>query len=145
MILSKYRIISLLLYLVTIDSMWHPWHDPRQRAAEGIRKLPREEESSRGYTKAPEGRRDKTTFRRPPADQDDQRPTGFDRLLFLNMFKNSSRSLFRCPTLVRLRRLRQTFQDLPRWLPVIARKFPIVSQMCGRSTKNIDRVLSGPN
>ena len=41
--------------------------------------------SSRGYTKAPEGRRDKTTFRGPSDDQDDQRPTGFDRLLFLNI------------------------------------------------------------
>ena len=52
-------------------------------------------ENFRGYTKAPDGRRDKATFRRPSDDQDDQRPTGFDRLLFLNMFKNSSRSLFR--------------------------------------------------
>ena len=66
-------------------------------AAEGIRKLPRVEESSRGYTKAPEGRRDKATFRRASDDQDDQRPTGFDRLLFLNMFKISSGSLFSVP------------------------------------------------
>ena len=112
----------------------------RKRALEGIRKLPRVEESSRGYTKAPEGRRDKATFRESSDDQDDQRPTGFDRLLFLNMFKNNSRSLFRYPTLVGLMRLRCPFKTFQ----VIVRKFPIVSQICGRSTKNIDRVLPGP-
>ena len=103
--------------------MWHPSHDPRQRAAEGIQKLPGVEESSRGYTKAPEGRRDKATFRRPSDDQDDQRPTGFDRLMFLNMFKNSSRSFFRCQTLVGLRRLRQTFPGDWPWLPASSRLF----------------------
>ena len=66
-------------------------------------KLPRVEKSSRGYTKAPEGRRDKKTFRGPSDDQDDLGPAGFGRLLFLNMFKNSSRSLFWYSTLVGLR------------------------------------------
>ena len=47
--------------------------------------------------KAPEGRRDKATFRGPSDDQDNQPPTGFDLLLFLNMFKNSNRSLFLVP------------------------------------------------
>ena len=59
--------------------------------------------------KAPEGRPDKATFKGPSDDQDDQQPMCFDGLLFLNMFKNSSRSLFQYPTLVGLRLLRQTF------------------------------------
>ena len=53
--------------------------------------------------------RDKGTFRGPSDDQDDHGPTVFDRLLFFNMFKNSSRSLFRYPTLGGLRRSRQIF------------------------------------
>ena len=62
---------------------------PRQRAAEGIGKLLGVEESSIGYTKAPEGRRDTVTFRGPLDDQDGQRPTSYDRLLFLNTFKKT--------------------------------------------------------
>ena len=59
------------------------------------------QESGRGYTKAPEGGRDKETFRvRPRRPRDD----GFDRIVLFNMFKNSSRSLFRYPTLGGLRR-----------------------------------------
>ena len=69
-------------------------HYPRQRAAEGIQKLHRVEESSRGSTKAPEYRREKRIFRGFLADQDDPGLTCFDWLLFLNMFKNSSRPLF---------------------------------------------------
>ena len=67
----------------------------------------------REYTKAPEGRREpqrvhessrgqarQEDLQGPSDDQDDLGPTGFGQLLFLNMFKNSSRSLFRYPTLV---------------------------------------------
>ena len=75
-----------------------------------MKALPRVEESSRGYMKAPEGRRDKKTYRGPSDDQGDLGPTGSGRLLFLNMFKNSSRSLFRYLTLAGLR----TLPDLPR-------------------------------
>ena len=56
-------------------------------------------ESGREYTKAPEGGRDKGAFRRPSDDQDDHGTMVFDRLLFFNMFRNSSRSLFRYRTL----------------------------------------------
>ena len=43
---------------------------------------------------------------------------GSGRLLFLNMFKNSSRSLFRYPTLVGLKRLRQTPIAFPDMRPI---------------------------
>ena len=101
---------------------WRPYaRSPANWAAESIWKLPRVDwESSRGYGKAPEGRRDKKTFRRP---SDDLVPTGSGLLLFLKMFKNSSRSLFRYPTLVGLRRSRQTF---PRPFQVIAPDCPQV-------------------
>ena len=104
-------------YLVVVFSNYRFFVTPFARSSA---------ERCRGYTKAPEGRIElqrvyessrgqasKATFRGSSDDQDDQRPTGFDRLLFFNMFKNSSRSLFRYPTLVGLRRLRQTFQNLP--------------------------------
>ena len=75
------------------------------RAAESIQKLPRIEDSSRGYKKAPDGERDKETFRAPLDDQNNLEPTSFDPLLF---FKHS-RSVFQYRTLVALRRLRLTF------------------------------------
>ena len=65
-------------------------HDTRKRATEAIRKL--------------QGGRDKGTFRGPSDDQDDHGTTVLDRLLFFNMFKNSSLSLFRYPTLGGMRR-----------------------------------------
>ena len=68
-------------------------------------------ESDRGYTKAPEGGRDKGTFRGPSDDQDDHGTTVFDRLLFFNMFKHSSRSLFRYSILGGLRRSHQIFPE----------------------------------
>ena len=85
-------------------------------------------ESCRRYTKAPEGRRElqreyESSRGSKKAPRVYESSTGFDRLLFLNMFKNRSRSLIRCQTLVGLRRLRQTFPDLPRWLSASFRKF----------------------
>ena len=81
-------------YLAVVFSNYQffvtPSYDPLQRAVVGIQKLQRVVESSRDYTKAPEGRSDKATFRGLSNDQDDQRLTDYDQLLFLNMFKNSS-------------------------------------------------------
>ena len=125
LIFKKWFWVNIEPYLVVVFSNYRFFVTPFARSSA---------ENCRGYTKAPKGRRDKATFRGSSDDQDDQRPTGFDRLLFLNMFENSSRSLFWYPILVGLRRLRQTSPDLPRWLSVIVRKFPIVSQICGRST-----------
>ena len=59
-----------------------------KRAAEEIRKLQGE-----GETRGPSG-----------DAHDDHGTTGFDRIVLFNMFKNSSRSLFRYPTLGGLRR-----------------------------------------
>ena len=97
--------------------------------------------------------RDKGTFRGPSDDQDDHGPTVFDRLLFFNMFKNSSRSLFRYPTLGGLRRSRQIFPRRYRVVRDSARRFPtIFAKMRPIDQKRIgyyrdqkkDRVLSGP-
>ena len=101
-------------------------------------------ESGRGYTKAPEGGRDKGTFRGPSDDQDDHGPTVFDRLLFFNMFKNSSRSLFRYPTLGGLRRSRQIFPRRYRVVLDSARRFPTIFAKMRPIDQKKDRVLSGP-
>ena len=95
-------------------------------------------ESGRCYTKAPAGGRDKGTFRRP-------RSTVSDRLLFFNiMFKSSSRSLVRYPTLGGLRRLRQIFSRRYRvWLDS-ARRFPTIFAKMRPIDQKRDRVLSGP-
>ena len=103
---------TCLLYLVTINYLWHLTHNPRQRAAESIQKLPRLEDSSRGYKKAPEGERDKETFRAPLDDQNNLGPTSFDPLLF----SKHSRSVFQYRTLDALRQLRQTFPGDSPWL-----------------------------
>ena len=73
----------------------------------GMRKYSTRKYPAKGTRQRPG--RDKGTFRGPSDDQDDHGPTVFDRLLFFNMFKNSSRSLFRYPTLGGLRRSRQIF------------------------------------
>ena len=111
-------------------------HDPRQRAAEGIRKLQRVEESSRCYTKAPEDRRDRRIFRRLSVDQDDPGPTCFDPLLFLNMlnmFKIRSRPLFCYPTLGRLRR---SLQILPRMYRTVCASSRLFLQKAAYQPKN---------
>ena len=69
---------------------------------------------------------DKGTFMGHSDDQDDHGPTVFDRLLFFNMFKNSSRSLFRYPTLGGLRRSRQIFPRRYRVVRDSARRFPTI-------------------
>ena len=92
-----------------------------QSLAEGIRKFQRVEKSSRGYTKAQEGRRDKRTFRGLSADQDDHGPICFDRLIppFHQGF------FFNWPNLGHIVPINQSF-DLPdgrtEW-PPIARLF----------------------
>ena len=88
--------------------------------------------------------RDKGTFRGPSDDQDDHGPTVFDRLLFFNMFKNSSRSLFRYPTLGGLRRSRQIFPRRYRVVRDSARRFPTIFAKMRPIDQKKDRVLSGP-
>ena len=89
--------------------------------------------------------RDKGTFRGPSSDdQDDHGPTVFDRLLFFNMFKNSSRSLFRYPTLGGLRRSRQIFPRRYRVVRDSARRFPTIFAKMRPIDQKKDRVLSGP-
>ena len=84
------------------------------------------------------------TFRGPSDDQDDHGPTVFDRLLFFNMFKNSSRSLFRYPTLGGLRRSRQIFPRRYRVVRDSARRFPTIFAKMRPIDQKKDRVLSGP-
>ena len=69
-------------------------------------------ETGRGYTKAPEGGRDKGIFRGPSDDQ--------------NMFKNSSRSFVRYPTVRGLRRSGQIFPRMYRVVLDSTRRFPTI-------------------
>ena len=104
-------------------------HDHLQRAAEAIRNLQRA-----GETKGPSD------------DQDDPEPTAFgrvDRLLFFNMFKNGSRSLFRYPTHGGLRRLYQISPRRYREVLESAGRFPTVFAKLRSVDQKTDRGLSG--
>ena len=67
---------------------------------------------------------------------------GFDRLLSLNIFKSRSRSLFLVPD---SRRNKAIAPDIPRWLSVIVRKFPIVSKICVRLYPHFTKDYFGPD
>ena len=114
-----------------------------------------EKKADGAYWKAPESRRELQRLMRKLLRADEtRRPSGGSwttktilggRVLisncFLNMFKNSSRSLFWNLTLERLRWLRQISPGDWWWLSTNSWSF---SQNCSRSTKNSEPILSGP-
>ena len=92
-------------------------HDPWKRAAEAKRKPQKAQEGSRGRARQVDLQKTLGRPRRPRADC-------FDRLLFFNLFKKSSRSLLRYPTLGRLMRSRQILPRRYTLVHVSARRFP---------------------
>jgi len=88
----------------------------REPACTNGRERQRLNESHRRLKRAPEGGRDKWTFRGPS--------DCFDRLLFFILFKKSSRSLFRYPILGGLVRSRQILPRRYTLVHVSARRFP---------------------
>ena len=111
-----------------------PTADTRQTAAESSRGQQRQHEGSRRCAR----QTDVQSISDDQDIQDDFDPTVFDRLLFLNMFKDSTRSLFRYPILGGLRQSHQFFPRICktryRWFPQVHDSRRLFLLKCSRST-----------